>query len=85
MRIESSCIFGEEDKRHRKYLCVKLASYDIAGKFWDLSEPPPQQDFGFPSLLNISHLLPSAKSQGSQVKLREWDVIASPTDDVTKI
>ena len=64
MRIESSCIFGEEDKRHRKYLCVKLASYDIAGKFWDLAEHPLHQDFCFRPW-NISHLPPSAKSQGS--------------------
>ena len=32
----------------RKYLCVRLASYDISGKFWDLTEHPLQQDTGFP-------------------------------------
>ena len=31
----------------RKHLCVKLANYDIAGKFWDLTEHPLQQDSGF--------------------------------------
>ena len=34
----------------RKYVCVKIAGYDISGKFWDLTELPLQQDFGLTPL-----------------------------------
>ena len=73
LACESSCFFGDEDKRKPEIpLCYAMILLESSGTLLSIR---------FSKILvfrplNISHLTPSAKSQGSQVT---WlDVIQSP-------